>query len=297
MESKIYQPKQVEKMRSQINFANYNPRKITDKARKLLKKNLKERGLLGGIVFNLTTGNLISGHQRISIIDEVNRYNPDTKENDYSLRVEAVEMDLKTEKEQNIFMNNKSVQGEFEDEMLRDLLSGIDYEAAGLDDFDLQMLGIGDQTVDEYEYQAWNKAALTGENSEEGGKNAEQQYLTSVDEESKSLPEDRNVDRSVDFADDTPENQIARHNEVQKIKERINRQNDYFQDGGLLSYFIVSFENPDEKFQFLQDIGFEGDLKYIEGSKLAHYLEFGYVPSENDNTEEPTENAEPQPTE
>lgn len=108
-ENKITQPESREIQRSDINFANYNPRKITQEARKNLKSNLKRVGLLGGIVWNEVTGNLVSGHQRISVIDEVNKYNPDTRTNDYLIRVEVVHMDEKTEKEQNIFMNNRSV--------------------------------------------------------------------------------------------------------------------------------------------------------------------------------------------
>ena len=93
--------------------------------------------MLGGIVWNEVTGNLVSGHQRISVIDEVNKYNPDTRTNDYLIRVEVVHMDEKTEKEQNIFMNNRSVQGDFDSDMLKDMLDGIDYSLAGLNDFDL----------------------------------------------------------------------------------------------------------------------------------------------------------------
>lgn len=97
-ENKITQPESREIQRSDINFANYNPRKITQEARKNLKANLKRVGLLGGIVWNEVTGNLVSGHQRISVIDEVNKYNPDTRTNDYLIRVEVVHMDEKTEK-------------------------------------------------------------------------------------------------------------------------------------------------------------------------------------------------------
>ena len=52
---------------------------------------------MGGIVWNEDTGNLVSGHQKVSIMDEVNRYNLQTHENDYKLNVEVVHLDLKTE--------------------------------------------------------------------------------------------------------------------------------------------------------------------------------------------------------
>ena len=92
-----------------MNLNPINPKRHSDEKVKLQKKNLQKVGFLGGIVWNEVTGNLVSGHQRISVIDEVNKYNPDTRTNDYLIRVEVVHMDEKTEKEQNIFMNNRSV--------------------------------------------------------------------------------------------------------------------------------------------------------------------------------------------
>lgn len=136
-ESKIKQSEKKQVERSKINFASYNPRKITLEARKQLKANLKRMGLMGGIVWNEATGNLVSGHQRLSIIDEVNHY-PD--KGDYLIEVEVVHLSEKEEKEQNLFMNNRSVQGEFDDDMLRDLLDGIDYTLAGLSELDYATL-------------------------------------------------------------------------------------------------------------------------------------------------------------
>ena len=205
-ENKITQPESREIQRSDINFANYNPRKITQEARKNLKANLKRVGLLGGIVWNEVTGNLVSGHQRISVIDEVNKYNPDTRTNDYLIRVEVVHMDEKTEKEQNIFMNNRSVQGDFDSDMLKDMLDGIDYSLAGLNDFDLNMLGIGDLDFSIND-DIWRKEDILDDS------------LSAIDEATKEGKENKDINRSNNFYEDSKENQIVRHNEVQKIKE------------------------------------------------------------------------------
>lgn len=48
--------------------ASYNPRYITDKKLKALTKSMEEFGDLSGVVFNRTTGVLVSGHQRIKSI-------------------------------------------------------------------------------------------------------------------------------------------------------------------------------------------------------------------------------------
>lgn len=205
-ENKITQPESREIQRSDINFANYNPRKITQEARKNLKANLKRVGLLGGIVWNEVTGNLVSGHQRISVIDEVNKYNPGTRTNDYLIRVEVVHMDEKTEKEQNIFMNNRSVQGDFDSDMLKDMLDGIDYSLAGLNDFDLNMLGIGDLDFSIND-DIWRKEDILDDS------------LSAIDEATKEGKENKDINRSNNFYEDSKENQIVRHNEVQKIKD------------------------------------------------------------------------------
>lgn len=261
-ENKIKQPESREIQRSQINFANYNPRKITPEARKQLKANLKRVGILGGIVWNEITGNLVSGHQRVSVIDEVNKYNSKTKENDYLIRVEVVQMDVKTEKEQNIFMNNRNVQGEFDIDMLKDLLDGIDYNLAGLDDFDLNMMGIGDINLNIND-DIWRKEDIIDDS------------LVAIDDLTKGGFESRNIDRSKNFYEDSKENQIARHNEIQKIKNRISSQNSFEKDNGMLSYVVLSFKSPTERANFMETFGYSFDERYIDGNEFMNRVEFG----------------------
>lgn len=52
-----------------LNPAEYNPRKISDKQLELLNKSMKEYGDLSGIVFNVATGNIIGGHQRTKLLN------------------------------------------------------------------------------------------------------------------------------------------------------------------------------------------------------------------------------------
>lgn len=47
-----------------------NPRKIKESERQALKRALFEYGDLGGIVFNVTTGHLVGGHQRVKDFSE-----------------------------------------------------------------------------------------------------------------------------------------------------------------------------------------------------------------------------------
>ena len=123
----IKQNEPIEINRSQINMAGYNPRKITPEARAKLEKNLETHGLMGGIVWNVRTGNLVSGHQRLTILDKKQGYKKNDKETDYKVWVTKVDLDEKTEKEQNIFFNNQSAMGYFDDEKLKVIMKEVDF--------------------------------------------------------------------------------------------------------------------------------------------------------------------------
>ena len=127
--------------RSQINFAPYNPRKEDPEVVKKLKKNFKTVGYLGGIVWNRLSSYLVSGHKRVQTLDIINEYDG-TPETDYDIKIEAVELDDKTEREQNIFMNSPSAMGEFDMAKMKILVPEIDYKAAGLSEADMNIYGI-----------------------------------------------------------------------------------------------------------------------------------------------------------
>ncbi|WP_160067643.1 hypothetical protein [Sphingobacterium bovisgrunnientis] len=130
--------------RSQITLAHYNPRKISPEAKKQLKANIKRLGIMGGIIWNEATGNLVGGHQKIAILDEINKY----PTNDYDVTVEKVNLSEKEEMEQNIFLNSKSVQGEFDSDLMANIITDIDPLLAGLDEYDLTMLSLDAPAID-----------------------------------------------------------------------------------------------------------------------------------------------------
>jgi hypothetical protein len=125
--------------RKQIKNAPYNPRQIDDHARKKLAENIKKKGLLDTLVWNKRTGNLVSGHQRLGILD-MRAAEKGLK--DYLLDVAVVDLSEKEEKEQNVFFNNPSAQGTYDVDGLGKLVTedGIDYKKAGFDDMDLQLI-------------------------------------------------------------------------------------------------------------------------------------------------------------
>lgn len=130
----------AEVMRSEITFADYNPRKISEDARKTLRRGLKTFGLVGGIVVNKRPDKgkymLVSGHQRLTEVDAIRGY----PGKDYPVRVEVVRLSDKEEKELNILLNNPNAQGEWDSDQLARLLPFIDTDVAGLTEADLAFL-------------------------------------------------------------------------------------------------------------------------------------------------------------
>ena len=141
--SKYIRSEVIEVLRSAIHFASYNPRIIAEENRKNLKRGIKRYGLLGGIVVNKRTGmTIVGGHQKVKILDDLHKYNPQTKENDYKLRVEVVDVDEKTEMEENILLNNPNAQGTWDRDKLAEMIPHIEYKDTGLNEADLSLLGL-----------------------------------------------------------------------------------------------------------------------------------------------------------
>ena len=110
MENRYFNSKTVELRRSQIKPSSYNPRTISPEGRKQLKRSIKKYGVVGGIVVNQSTGyTIVGGHQKVSVLDELNKYDEATHENDYNLRVELINVDAKTEKSLNVALNNPNI--------------------------------------------------------------------------------------------------------------------------------------------------------------------------------------------
>ena len=117
--------------RSQIQNAPYNPRKISKKERDNLYRLLDAHKLVEDLIWNARTGNLVSGHQRLTWVDLKAR---EKNLKDFSLKINQIDVDEKEEKEINIGMNNEAAMGEFDVDKLGDLFEGIDYNLAGFDD-------------------------------------------------------------------------------------------------------------------------------------------------------------------
>jgi DNA modification methylase len=112
---------------NEISSAKYNPRKISDEAMGRLTKSLAEFGNIQPITWNVRTGNVVGGHQRLKVYKAMGKTEVD---------VWAVDLDEQKEKAANIALNKLS--GEFDMPMLKDILEEID-----TGDLDMEITGFG----------------------------------------------------------------------------------------------------------------------------------------------------------
>jgi len=124
--------------RRDIHGADYNPRKISESARKKLRAGLKKYGLVQPIIVNKPTMNVVGGHKRLEEMDTIIR------KPDYELHVAMINVSEKDEVSINVFLNNQSAMGEWDVFALQDIkgmFPDIDYEAdMGFDESDINIL-------------------------------------------------------------------------------------------------------------------------------------------------------------
>lgn len=125
--------------RAQVQGAPYNPRQISPAARKALRDKFESTGQVEPLIWNKRTGNLVGGHQRLTILDDL------MGTDDYKLTVSEVDLSPADEKVMNVFLNNPSVQGTFTQFGMAGLLADSDFTsgggllAAGFTPFDFEM--------------------------------------------------------------------------------------------------------------------------------------------------------------
>jgi hypothetical protein len=135
--------------RSSIKEHPKNPRTITENAKKKLKGKMQEVGLLQPLIVNERTGYLLGGHQRLSVLDGLEKYKNGS--NDYEIEVAVVDLNEKQELEILVFLNNPGAQGGWELEMLAEinLDAGIGFGDMGFDKMDIDLMFDGDARFNE----------------------------------------------------------------------------------------------------------------------------------------------------
>lgn len=245
--SKYIRTEAMEILRSQIRFADYNPRILDDEAKKSLKRGIKKFGLVGGVVVNKQTGfTLVSGHQRVTVMDELQKYNPVTQENDYLIRVEVIDVDEQMEKELNILLNNPNAQGRWDYEKLAQIIPDIDYKDAGLTDADLNMIGVDYLLQTEEENNIADAledlmSPIIGEREEAKAQRAAQR-------------EAEKVQHMKDVKQQVKESAMSKAEEMD-------------------AYVMLSFSSWSAKAEFCERFGYPAEMKIIKGEVFAEQVE------------------------
>lgn len=115
----------VEIHRSELKGAPYNPRTLSDAARKKLKAGLKRQGLVSPLTWNVRSGFIVGGHQRLSILDSL------MGSQDYKLKVARIDVTSAREKELNILLNNGAAQGDWDVGALTEMFKDKDMQVEG----------------------------------------------------------------------------------------------------------------------------------------------------------------------
>ena len=269
--------------RSEIHLSTYNPRIISKDGKKQLKRSLKNFGVIGGIVINEGTGNtVVSGHQKIALLDEKYGYSEDNPtENDYQLKAEFINVDEKTEKEMNIMFNNPNVGGSWDMQALAELVPDIDYKRAGLEEADLSLIGLdflyqteGENQIasalDDLMAPVEQKKAAERE-ARKAQRQAGKAARAAADEEAgDSAGEPDPVDEG---DDEDPEAvraaKVAHMKDVKKqVKEAAQAKAE-----NMDAYVMISFDTRKRLAAFLDRFGFPQDIRFIKGEEFDDMIE------------------------
>lgn len=249
----IKQSETVEIRRSQINLNPFNPKRHTDKKVQEQKKNFMRVGFMGGITWNRATGNLIDGHRRIKAMDLYYSYDG-TPETDYSVKVEAVVLDEKQEKEQMTYMALGNTKADYQ--LIAEYLPEIDYTFAGIDEYDLaQIQTFIPQAGDVPRIESFDDLIQPSESGP----------LTDGIDEGSDLSQEESV--SVD--------ELTDDEKKAKIKEAKQKQKEAAGErySELTSYVTISFSSSEEKRIFCELAGIGEDEKFIQGNKILEMIE------------------------
>ena len=229
--------------RSQINFAPYNPKNHTKEQINEIKKNIKRVAFLGGIVWNVITGNLIDGHKRVMALDVLNKYDG-TLDTDYEIKVEKIELDLKTEKEQNIFQTQSRTQ--FDLDILSTMIPDIDYKNAGLTDDDLQLIGI------DFTFQTETEQSITDEINN---------LIVPVQNQKEAI---KQAKKELSQAEKIAHNKEVKAQVMQEAQDKAENME---------AYVMISFEDYKTKAAFMERFGFDAREKFLKGEVFENMIE------------------------
>jgi len=166
-----------------------NPRKISEKMKKSLKKSIDEFGDLGGIVFNKSTNSLVSGHQRSSILDEgkikiEKKFDPPTPTGTSAIgyieggngeRFSYREVLWDKKKETEAMLAANKIQGQWDTDLLRINFANVPDLDISLAGFDLEELRVMDIDIAPVQIEKVKISSVLSDDDEE--EESDEDYL------------------------------------------------------------------------------------------------------------------------
>lgn len=256
--SKYVRSEAVEILRSQIRFADYNPRLLDEESKKALKRGIKKFGLLGGVIVNKRTDyTIVAGHQRITVMDDIHKYDPVTFDNDYKVRVDLIDVEIKMEKELNVLLNNPNAQGRWDYEKLAQLIPDIDYKDAGLTDADLNMIGV------DYLLQTEEENNIA---------DALDDLMSPIVEEREEAKAERAAERAAEKAMQQELEREAKVQHMKDVKQQV-KEAAMSKAEEMDAYVMLSFSSWSAKAEFCERFGYPAEMKIIKGEVFAEQVE------------------------
>lgn len=245
---KIKQSETITIWRSEINLNPINPKRHNDAQVETQKKNLKKVGFLGGIVWNRLSGNLIDGHRRVKALDIIYKYDG-SKESDYEVKVEAVELDEKTEKEQLTYMAVGNTKPDLD--LIANYIEDIDYTDLGLSDRDIQdILSFNDSA---------NVEMVTIDDLFERKANKKEEEVISEDESEEEIEEESEEDYE------------ARKAHMKEVKAQV-KQKAMEESLEQEAYLMLSFSSFDAKQDFCEMLGISAFTTMAKGEDVLNLI-------------------------
>lgn len=227
-------------MRSAITLNPYNPKRHPEEAVRLQQRNFKKVGYLGGVSWNERTGHLLDGHRRVLAMDAIHKYDG-TEATDYPIKVEAVNMDEKTEKEQMTYMAVGNTKADLD--LVAEYIRDIDTKDIGLTDVEISSL---------LKFSEVGDAAVSAATEPAEAVETFFDFIptpTVQSEAQKNMP---------------PEEKIAH---VKAIKEEQREDAERYSQSANL-YVTLSFETEEAKIAFCEMLGVESDGKFVSGEEV-----------------------------
>jgi len=219
--------------RRDIKNAAYNPRTIDKAARKELERIIRSKKLVSSLTWNERTGNLVGGHQRLSILDAL-----EGSEN-YSLDCDIVDVSIEEERELNLLLNNPDIQGTYDPLKLEELFNlGVDFKAAGFSELQIQAMFPDSDAVNS---------------------------MFSIDKQPAEVQQAHGDLEELQGLQEAEKDRIRAEKKAHREKAKTEDDTEF--------RVLVVFANREEREHFMELLGEDPNGRYLDGRDLMAHLE------------------------